>query len=189
MRLAVAGCAALALGALAPLAPARAQSPQRASHALVSGARVRILQRLDFGFVVGTIRRARGDTMVVDTADARPERRMFFPATIIVDEFRTVAVPLAAVARIEVSTGRNRLRGAWRATRRSALATALVGGIYGLSRPGKFRIQPVAEGLAAGAALGVVIGAPYGFTRGAERWRSVTLPRPYRYAATTESGQ
>jgi len=182
MRLAAAGCAALAIVAVAPLAPAHAQSPTVTTHVLSHGARIRIYQKASEDHLVGSLTFTGRDSVVIDTTDARAEQRLFFPAAVVVDEFRTVSVPLATVERIEVSTGRNRLRGAWRTARRAATSAMVVGAIYGASRPGRFRIRPVANGLAAGAALGVAIGAPWGFTRGAERWRRIPLPGPGRIA-------
>ena len=166
----------LLLASLATSSLAHAQSPMSwPRSAFAAGARVRLLLRPAARFLVGTITRARGDTVVVDTTDTRAEHRLFLPAAIVVDEYRTVDVPVGAVARLEVSAGRSRLGGAWRVGKHTAVSAALIGAVYGLSRPGPFRAGPVVRGFAAGAAVGFTLGAPVGFTRGAERWTSVPL--------------
>ena len=155
-------------------APVAAVRPATAAAFLTRGARVRLrVPMMGREKIAGTVLLAQGDSVVIDTVDATAERRVFFPNTITVDEYRRLTLPLHAVDSIEVSTGRSRGAGIRRAAKRGALILGLLGAATFRSGDGSPNPRNFLGGYINGAAVGLVIGGAIGATRGGERWQSV----------------
>ena len=152
-------------GDVAPAAPFTRFEP---------GARVRIASRFSKEKITGTVAQTRADTLVIDTVDVQSETRMFFPNTILLQPYRQVTLPVAAVDSVEVSVGRSRLLGTIHAMKRGAIFFGILGAATLNSGNGSATLKNFLGGFATGAAFGAVVSVPIGFTRGAERWQSVS---------------
>ncbi len=138
------------------------------------GVRVRILApQVTKDRIAGTIQSVRADTVVLDTVDTRLEHRLFFPSTVIVEQYRRIALPVSAVASIEESRGHSRVLGMVKGAAKGAVVVGLFAGLGALSGRQKTTLRDFTSGFAAGAATGAVIGAPIGYQMGVERWRAV----------------
>ena len=141
---------------------------------LQPGVRVRILApQVTKDRIAGTIQAVRADTVVLDTVDVRLEHRLFFPSTIVVDQYRRMALPVAAVASIEESRGRSRVLGMVKGAAKGVVVVGLFAGLGALSGKTNASLRDFTSGFGAGAATGAVIGAPIGYQFGVERWRAV----------------
>jgi hypothetical protein len=153
----------------------RAQEVVRSSDVFV-GTRVRVFAPdLRSDRYIGRIDSLDATTMVLDTAGARIRMGLDL-GPVLVDEYRKVAIRLAAIERIEVSGGRT-VRGA---TIRGIVVGALVGGvIWGLGNLPE--INPSArdfvKGFPVGAVIGGVVGGAVGYGLGGERWLPARVPR------------
>ncbi|HKG94461.1 MAG TPA: hypothetical protein VKA84_21285 [Gemmatimonadaceae bacterium] len=161
-------------------APSPAASPtvspaSPATAALFSrGARVRLrVPMLGRDKLAGTVVVAQGDSVVLDTVDAAVERRMFFPNTILVEQYRRVTLPIESVDSIEVSTGRSRWSGMRHSAKRGALFLGLLGAATFRSGDGTPGVRNFVGGYLNGAVVGFALGGAFGATRSGERWQSV----------------
>src|SRR5215212_9180150 len=172
--------------AAAPVNPAAAATATAPTSLFSRGARVRLrVPMLGKDKIAGTVMLAQGDSLVLDTVDAGVERRMFFPNTILVDEFRHVTLPLAMVDSIEVSSGRSRWAGIRHSAKRGALFLGLLGAATFRSGDGTPGLRNFAGGYLNGAAVGFVLGGAFGLTRSGERWQSVPRSSLEPQKATT----
>ena len=159
----------------APMKPAKA-APAAASF-LARGSRVRLrVPTMAKDKIAGTVLIAHGDSVVLDTVDATVERRMFFPSTITVDNYRRITLPMSAVDSIEVSTGRSRWSGIRHSARRGALILGLLGAATFRSGDGTPGVRNFAGGYLNGAVVGLLVGGTVGATRGGEHWTTVERP-------------
>jgi hypothetical protein len=163
--------------------PARSAAP-RAEDALratfAPGTRVRIdAPTVSRERIVGTVRALRADSIVLDTADAQRESRMFFPTTVLVEDYRRVTLAVGEVAHMERSRGRSRLLGALKTGIRGALIAGTIAGLGSLSAGSRdgITLRDFTRGAGEGAVLGIAIGGSFGWAYGSERWQPVAVPR------------
>jgi hypothetical protein len=143
------------------------------------GVRVRILApQVTKDRIAGTIQAVRADTVVLDTVDVHLEHRLFFPSTVVVDQYRRMALPVSAVASIEESRGHSRVLGMVKGAAKGAVIVGMFAGLGALSGRQNANLRDFAAGFGAGAAVGSVIGAPIGYQMGVERWRAVRVKLP-----------
>jgi hypothetical protein len=158
-----------------PMSQGVAQSTAQDSVLVLQpGVRVRILApQVTKDRIAGTIHAVRDDVVVIDTVDSRLEHRLFFPSTIVVEQYRRVALPVSAVASVEESRGHSRVLGMVKGAAKGALVVGLFAGLGSLSGKQNASLRDFTSGFGVGAATGAVIGAPIGFKLGVERWREV----------------
>jgi hypothetical protein len=150
--------AALSLGALGLVIPAFA-SAQDASR-LTNGDRIRVTASAhDLRKYVGEFRSLQGDTIILDS----------------------LSVPLASVARLEVSAGRKSqwasgmIAGLLVGAGVGALAGAIVPCAEVFTDAGWDEARCVGLGAAAGGGLGLLVGAVAGGLSSTDRWEEVPL--------------
>ena len=174
----------LLLALVLAVAPAlAAQDTARVSpdSVLVPGTRIRMIAPWSpTRRIVGTVEMTRGDSVVVDTADVFAERRLFNPVPVLVDDVRRVTVPVSRIERVDVSMGRSRLMGALKGATLGALAAGAYVGLTALNGRGNPEFGDFAAGFVQGAAFGVALGGPVGWSFTTERWRPVALRLPGR---------
>jgi hypothetical protein len=180
-----------ALLALALTVPAAASAQQASAQAsaplaalrdsiLAPGMRVRMLVDGKPGLrIVGTIAERKQDTVVVDTVDVAAQQRLFFPAPLVVDEFRVVSLSVDEVKHVEVSMGRSRLLGVLTHGAVGALVSGTIVGLSAVNGRPNPTMRQFWHGFGPGAVVGAAIGIPFGYARGSEIWRPVFLPRPH----------
>ena len=145
---------------------------------LAPGTRVRMVVAGKPGQrIVGTIAERKQDTVVVDTVDVAAQQRTFFPAPLVVDEFRVVSLRVDEVKHVEVSMGRSRLLGVLTHGAVGALVSGTIVGLSAINGRPNPTMGQFWHGFGSGALVGVAIGAPFGYARGSEIWRPVFLPR------------
>jgi hypothetical protein len=139
------------------------------------GSRVRVLApSLRDDRYVGRITDLPPDSMTLDTTGVR-RRLGFDTGPVLVDEYRYVTIPLAAVERIEVSAGRTTTRSTIKGVLIGALAGGVVtgGGNLPEVNPG---FSDFAKGFTTGAVIGAVVGGVVGYLLGGERWLPAGRP-------------
>lgn len=178
----LAALAALVLGA-SPAVAQTAVAPGGADP-FAPGMRLRITAAtVHRGRLVGRVIRHTADSLEIDTVEVSAERRMFFPVTVLVTKHRRVALPLAAIDSLQVSSGRSRARGMVRLATRAAVIGGVALGFNYMSGTRRPSLRNFSEGFRTGAVLAASLAAPVGFHMGRERWTPVRgRPAPERPA-------
>lgn len=159
-------------------APPRVEDQLRATFA--PGTRVRVdAPKVSRDRIVGTVRAIRADSIVLDTVDVQRQERMFFPSTVLVEDYRRVTLAVSEVANMERSRGRSRILGAIKTGIRGALIAGVIGGLGSLSAGSRdgITLRDFTRGAGEGAMLGIAIGGSFGWAYGSERWQPVSVPR------------
>jgi hypothetical protein len=135
------------------------------------GDRVRILApSLRDDRYVGRVEALPRDSILLDTAGVR-RRLGFETGPVLVDEFRRVTIPTAAIQAIDVSVGRTHRR----STIKGVLIGALAGGaLFGATNLPEINptFSDFLDGAGAGLIVGGVAGGVVGYLLGGEKWQS-----------------